>query len=187
MKLSSRAGLILLGVGAAGIISLSTAMPALAATATATLTGASSPTLQASTAPTWTQVLDGLDHNGLTASGTIDVVDGTGSAAGWSVSLGGAALTNGSYSLPQPSTASPATFSACDANSTCTLPTSNTGTGAVSYPFTVGTSAAKFYSATAGTGMGRATGTSSWAINIPGNAYAGSYTSTWTYSLNSAP
>jgi hypothetical protein len=179
--------LLMIGAGAAISFTIASAMPALAVNATATLTGAGSPAILSSTTPSWTQVLDGLDHNGITATSNVDVNDATGTGLGWNLTLSGAVLTSGGHTLGQPTTAAAATFSACDAGSTCTLPTSNVGVGTVTYPFTVGTSAAKFYSATATTGLGRMTGTNTWAINVPANSFAGTYNGAWVYSIVSAP
>jgi hypothetical protein len=162
------------------------ALPASAANATATLTGAASPAILASGTPSWSQTLDGLDHT-VNANGTVDVNDATGAGSGWNLTLSGAVLTSGAHTLAQPSTAAAATFSACDASSTCTLPTSNTGAGQVSYPFSVATTAAKFYSAIAATGLGRMTGTNSWTLSVLANNYAGTYTGSWVYSIVSGP
>lgn len=183
----TRVGTLVVATGAALAFGLALpAGPALAANATATLTGAASPVIASSTTPSWSQTLDGIDHT-VTATATVDVSDATGAGSGWNLTLSGAVLTSGSHTLSQPTTASAATFSACDASSTCTLPTSNTGTGAVSYPYTVATTAAKFYSANANTGMGRMTGTNTWSLSILGNAAAGTYTGAWVYSVVSGP
>jgi hypothetical protein len=187
MKLSTRLSILAVGAGTAITMTLATSLPAMATNATATLTGAGSPAIASSTTPSWSQTLDGLDHNGITATATVDVNDATGTGAGWNLTLSGAVLTSSGHTLGQPSTAAAASFSACDASSSCTLPTSNSGVGLVSYPFTVGTSAAKFYSATAGTGLGRSTGTNTWAINVPANSYAGTYSGAWVSSIVSAP
>jgi hypothetical protein len=187
MKLSTRLTILAVGAGTATTMTLATSLPVGAANATATLTGAGSPAILSSTTPTWSQTLDGLDHSGITATATVDVNDATGSGLGWNLTLSGAVLTSSGHTLGQPSTSAAASFSACDASSTCTLPTSSSGTGSVSYPFTVAASAAKFYSATAATGLGRSTGTDTWAIDVPANAYAGSYTGAWVYSIVSAP
>jgi hypothetical protein len=178
--LSTRLRLLTFGAGAAMTLTIATALPTLAANATATLTGAGSPALLSSTPPTWSLTLDGLDHSGLANNNTssVDVNDATGTGSGWNLTLSGAVLTNGSHTLAQPATAAAATFGACDAS---------TGAGQVSYPFTVGTSAAKFYSAIAGTGLGRMTGTNSWTITVPANAYAGTYSGAWVYSVVSGP
>jgi hypothetical protein len=47
--------------------------------------------------------------------------------------------------------------------------------------------AQKIYNAAANTGMGNQTVTASFRLSIPANTYAGSYSSTWTYSMASAP
>lgn len=172
--------------GAVLTLGLVTAAPALAANATATLTGAPSPVILVSTTPSWSQTLDGLDHT-QNSTATVDVEDATGTGLGWQLTLSGAVLTAGSHTLAQPSTASAASFPTCAASSSCTLPTSNVGTGAVSYPYSVNATASKFYSATAGTGLGQMTGTNSWALSIPGNAFAGNYSGSWVYSVTSGP
>jgi hypothetical protein len=188
--LSTRLRLLAIGAGTAMTLTIATALPALAANATATLTGAGSPALLSSVPPTWTLTLDGLDHNSLANSGTpstVDVNDATGTGSGWNITLSGAVLTSGSHTLGQPTTASAASF-VCDSGSTCTAPTSNTTPGTqVTYPFTVGVTAAKFYSANASTGLGRMTGTSTWTINVPASAFAGTYSGAWTYSIVSGP
>ena len=172
--------------GAVLTLGLITAPAALAANATATLTGAGSPAILSSTTPSWAQTLDGLDHT-VTATATVDVSDATGSGLGWNLTLSGAVLTSGGHTLAQPSTAAAASFPSCDASSSCTLPTSNVGTGSVSYPYTVGTTASKFYSATAGTGLGRMTGTNTWSLSIPASSFAGTYLGAWVYSVVSGP
>jgi hypothetical protein len=185
MTFSTRARLLALGASAAITLTIATALPALAANAQATLTGAGSPAILSSTTPTWAVTLTGLDQTPTTTA-TVDVNDATGTGAGWNLTLSGAVLTSGGNTLAQPSTAAAATF-VCDASSTCTLPTSNVGAGSVTYPFTVGTTAAKFYSATAATGLGRMTGTNTWSVSVPATAKAGVYQGAWVYSVVSAP
>ena len=186
MHLSQRRSALCGAALAAITLAAINVMPVAAANATATLTGAGSPAILSSTTPSWSQTLDGLDHNGITSSASVDVNDATGTGSGWNLTLSGAVLTSGSHTLAQPSTSAAATFT-CDASSTCTVATSNTGTGSVSYPFTVGTTAAKFYSANAATGLGRMSGPNTWALNVPANAFAGTYTGAWVYSIVSGP
>jgi hypothetical protein len=63
----------------------------------------------------------------------------------------------------------------------------------VSYPYslpagaTTAPTATKLFNAPLGSGMGDQTVTPTWTLAIPANAYAGSYTSTWTLSLVSGP
>jgi hypothetical protein len=76
---------------------------------------------------------------------------------------------------------------ACDSSVTCT-----TATNSITYPFVLpagGTAptAQKVYNAAANTGLGNQTVTAAFRLAIPANTYAGTYSSTWTYSLASAP
>jgi len=62
----------------------------------------------------------------------------------------------------------------------------------VAYPFPLpaaatAPTATRLYNVPAGTGMGDQTVTPKWTLAIPANAYAGTYTSTWTLSLVSGP
>lgn len=172
--------------GAILTLGLATAAPALAANATATLTGAGSPAILSSTAPAWSQTLDGVDHI-VNATATVDINDATGAGRGWNLTLSGAVLTSSGHTLAQPTTAAAAIFPSCDAGSTCTVPTPNVGVGSVSYPYTVTAVASKFYSARAATGLGRMTGTNTWRLAIPASSYAGAYTGSWVYSVVSGP
>ena len=178
--------ILAVAAGATLTLGIATAVPALAANATATLTGAGSPAILSSTTPAWLQTLDGLDHT-VNATATVDINDATGAGSGWNLTLSGAVLTSSGHTLAQPTTASAAAFPSCDASSTCTLPTSNVGAGAVSYPYTVTTTASKFFSATAATGLGRMTGTNTWALSVPATSIAGTYTGAWVYSVVSGP
>jgi len=79
---------------------------------------------------------------------------------------------------------------ACDTGSTCTAAT--VLGSKVSYPYTLpagatAPTATEMFDANTNTGMGNQTVTPTWALAIPANTYAGTYTSTWTVSLVSAP
>jgi hypothetical protein len=52
---------------------------------------------------------------------------------------------------------------------------------------TTAPTAAKVYNAAIGTGGGPLTLTLSFQLAIPANAYAGSYSSTWTFTIASGP
>src|SRR2546423_301852 len=52
---------------------------------------------------------------------------------------------------------------------------------------TTAPTAQKLYTAAVNTGMGNQTVSASFRLSVPGNTFAGTYTSTWTYSLVSAP
>jgi len=131
--------------------------------------------------------LTGLNLS-LTATEAIDISDATGSGTGWNVTGTSTTFTSGGNTLPTTATTiASAPSDACDTNSTCTL-----ATNAITYPYTLpagGTAptATKLYDATAGTGMGDQTVTPTWALAVPATTKAGTYTSTWTLTLASAP
>ena len=64
----------------------------------------------------------------------------------------------------------------CKAGNSCTAATSS----GITYPLTVNGTAAKFFNAALNTGLGKIDVTPTFAVSIPGNAYAGTYTSTVT-------
>lgn len=137
--------------------------------------------------------LNGTDQ---TDTGTLpmDVGDNTGSGNGWNITMTSTPFTTTtSGGLQQSLSASATTVQSaptdtCDAQVSCTP-----ATNSVTYPVTLGSTAAKIYNAaagtstTAGTGMGDQTVTPTFTVAIPANAYAGTYTSTWTISLVSGP
>ena len=113
----------------------------------------------------------------------IDVADLTGSGSGWNVQLSGTTFTTGSHTLAaNATTVQAAPSQACDTAGQCVLATTSVG-----YPFTLSTSAQKLFNATANTGMGSDTVTPTFQLAIPGSAFVGTYTSTWTFSLVSGP
>jgi hypothetical protein len=70
---------------------------------------------------------------------------------------------------------------------TCRLPTN-----AIAYPVTLpaattAPTAVKLYDAAAATGLGPSTVTLTFKLSVPPNAYNGSFSSTWTFSLVSGP
>jgi hypothetical protein len=76
---------------------------------------------------------------------------------------------------------------ACDSGASCTA-----ATNGVSYPYTLpagatAPTATKIFSAAANTGLGNQTATLVFQLAIPANAFAGNYSSTWTYTLGSGP
>ena len=176
---------------AAGCALLAVTAPARAATATAELTGGSLAFV--STPPNVTfpkTTLNGLVQT-LTAEQKIDVGDATGSGSGWNVTATSTTFTTGSHNLSTTATTIPSAPSvACDAGATgCTLATT---TGLVSYPYTLpaaatAPTATRMFNAEKNTGMGDQTVTPTWSLAIAPSTYAGTYTSTWTLSLVSAP
>jgi hypothetical protein len=169
---------------------LAVASPAGAATATATLSAGSLGFVSTPPNVTFSDTLNGLDQ---TASATqaIDVGDATGSGTGWNLTATSTTFTTGGGSPHLLSTTATtvggAPSVACDAGATCV-----TATNAITYPYTLpaaGTppTATKLYNAAANTGMGNQTVTPTWKVAVPASSYAGTYTSTWTISLVSAP
>ena len=121
---------------------------------------------------------------------TFDIGDATGSGAGWSVTATSTAFTSGADALPDTSTTVQAAPSvSCDASAaTCTGAFTT-----VSYPYVLPAAATappatKLFDAAVNTGMGDQTFTPTFSLTIPAGAVAaGTYTSTWTFSLVSGP
>ena len=120
------------------------------------------------------------------ASIALDIGDATGSGAGWNVQLSATTFTNTNGNTLSDSdfqvTGSSPPAVACDSTSSCTV-----ASLANLYPYTLSGTATKLLSAAVGTGMGDQTVTVPWTATIPANAYAGTYQSTWTFSLVSGP
>jgi len=161
-----------------------------ATTGTATLTAGSLGFRSAPPSVTFSDTLNGTNQ-AATATQAIDVSDATGSGTGWNVTGTSTTFTTGTHSLATTATTIASTPSvACDATVTCTLATVN---GAkVTYPYTLpaaatAPTATELFDASANTGLGDQTFTPTWSLAIPASTYAGSYTSTWTLSLVSAP
>jgi hypothetical protein len=65
-------------------------------------------------------------------------------------------------------------------------------TNSVSYPVTMPSgsgppTAIEVYNAAANTGIGSSTLTLTFGLTVPANAYAGTYSSTWTFTMSSGP
>jgi len=204
------------GVGASALL----AAPAQAGTcvtpAACSLTGTltlSAGTLNLTTDSTlgWSAALTGADLNlvdATTPDELYTVVDASGAAAGWHVTVAATTFTTGTVTL-----ANTGTFStngsitskttagyptaACTAGSTCTLPTHTTAP--TTFPVAITTAASAptpyvIYDANAGTGIGSiAIGGSGspapvgWWLTVPGNTTPGTYTSTISMTVISAP
>jgi hypothetical protein len=121
------------------------------------------------------------------ATGTILVDDATGAGAGWSVSATSTLFTRaGGATLPAGATVVTA-ISSTPMSGNCALP-SNT----FAYPITlpaapVAPAAVKIYGTPAATGLGPVQLDAGFQLEVPENAYAGSYTSTWTITIASGP
>ena len=159
---------------------------ALATAGTASITGGSL-SMTAPTTVAFSSTLNGTDQTAISPQ-AFDVLDQTGSAAGWNLTATSTTFTSGANTLSTAATTLPlAPSPSCDASVTCTTAVTN-----VSYPYTLpagptAPTATKMYNATASTGLGNQTAAASLNLAIPGTTKAGAYTSTWTYSLVSGP
>ena len=151
--------------------------------------GCSSGSLALETSPTVTFPSVTLDAYNATA--TIGVAftldDETGSGAGWNLNATSTTLgATGGKTLPtNATTITAASVSAATGN--CSLPTNG-----IAYPVTLPAAAtpptaATLFDAAAHTGQGPANVTLTASVALPGNAKAGSYSSTWTLALSSGP
>jgi hypothetical protein len=171
------------------LIMLGTAAVALAATTvafggtitpTATISGAAGMSLNLPANPSLTSTLDGTDQL-VSWSALLGIVDARGSGAGWNLTVSATSFSDGSgHSLAPGTVASVA--SVCRAGNSCTA-----ATNSVTYPITLSGTAAKFFNAAANTGLGKVDVTPTVDVSVPGNAYAGTYTSTVTLAAVTGP
>ena len=171
-----------------GVMALVLAAAAIAGTvtATATVTGAGSLALSNGATASISSTLDGTDQT-VSYSLPLTMNDFRGSGAGWNLTMTSTTFNNGTQTLATSASSIASVASACTAGGSCTNPTN-----AVTYPLTVpaaatAPTAVKVFNAAANTGMGRFTVTPSINVAIPGNAYAGSYTSTLTIAAVTGP
>jgi hypothetical protein len=174
-------------------------------TGTVTLT-AGTLTLTTSSSLTWAATLTGDNQSAVdvvTGDEQYTVNDATGSGAGWHVTTSATTFTNGTHTFSNTgtfvTTGSVTSISATTAPTatcvgTCTLPTNGT-----TYPVAITTAASSptpvtIYDTALNTGLGAIViGGSTqpdpvgWWVNIPASASAGSYTSTITMAMVSAP
>lgn len=132
--------------------------------------------------------LNGTDQT-VVATPMYDLVDSRASGAGWNVTLQSTTFTTGTSTMSAALTLTAPTWS-CDAASTCILP-GNTGAGAVAYPVSIplGGTAVKVLEASSGSGEGsfNTGATSTVRLMVPASALNGTYTSSWTYTIGTAP
>jgi hypothetical protein len=183
----SNARRLLAAVLLAGGALVATSLPAVAATATATLTGGTLGFVAAPANTGFNISLTGEDVVATTTQ-TFDVGDATGSGAGWNITATSTSFRAGSRTLPSTAvTVLSVPSVACDPGASCTA-----ATNGVSYPYTLpagvsAPTATKIFSAAANTGLGNQTVTLVFQLAIPASAFAGNYSSTWTYTLVSGP
>ncbi|HET9920331.1 MAG TPA: WxL domain-containing protein [Ktedonobacteraceae bacterium] len=127
--------------------------------------------------------LDGTDQT-LSYTLPVQLKDATGSGSGWNLQISATALSdgvNGHSALTQQVSAASAS---CVSGNHCTGATSATPP---SYPLVLSSTAQKFFSADANSGMGILNVSTSLQVLVPGNTYAGTYTTTLTLAVVSGP
>ena len=128
-------------------------------------------------------VLSGADQ---TYSYTLPVAmtDATGSNLGWNLTISSSQFTSGPDTL---STNASSITAVAITDGTGIAPTASTLSHDYTSPLPINATAAKFFSATAGTGTGSSTITPTIDVAVPAGTTAGSYTSTITVASVSAP
>jgi hypothetical protein len=161
-------------VGAAGALVLSGSAPAAL-------------TLTIGAAPSLSLTLTGADQAPSYAVGLTVANTGSGNGSGWNLTITSTQFTAGSHTLSTgASTISGISVGTCGGGG-CNQPSN-----AISYPVALpagspAPSAVKFFNAAAGSGKGTVTLTPTVQVTVPGNSYAGTYTSVLTISLASGP
>ena len=138
--------------------------------------------------PSFALTLNGLDQSASYMPG-LSVTDTRSTSSGWNLQITSTRFDDGSGdTLPTNASTVTGVTRACNTGSTCgTLPTTN-----VTYPFTVPAgstppTSVKLYNAASNTGSGILSVTPTVQVAVPGNAGAGSYTSTLTVTVASGP
>ena len=173
----------LLILGAVSALALMSAVAASAGTltTTATVSGTAGISLNLPAGPSITDTLDGTDQT-VSYAPLLGVVDARGTGAGWNLQISATTFSDGAGHTLAPGQVASAS-QACKAGSTCTLATSS----GITYPLTITTTAAKFFNAALNTGLGKVDVTPTINVAIPGNTYAGTYTSTVTLAAATGP
>lgn len=171
---------IIIGIAALALVASSAALAA-TLTATATVSGAAGISLTLPSAPSVSSTLDGTDQT-VTYAPALGVTDARGSGAGWNLTVSATNFSDGAGHTLAPGTIT-GVAAACKAGSSCTAASSS----GITYPLTVGGTAAKFFNAAVNSGLGKFDVTPTFSVSIPGNAYAGTYSSTLTLATVSGP
>ena len=172
--------LLILTCTAAAALAAATAALAGTIQPTATVTGTAGISLNLPSNPSISDTLDGTDQVA-SWSALLGIVDARGTGAGWNLTVAATTFSDGSGHTLAAGTLTGVT-AACRAGNSCTAPTNS-----VTYPMTLGSTATKFFNSAANTGLGKVDVTPSVDVAIPGNAYAGTYTSTVTLAAVSGP
>ena len=176
-----RQRIFIISIVAAVALVASTAALAGTLTATATVSGTAGVSLNLPSNPSISSTLDGTDQTA-SYSPVLGVVDARGTGAGWNLTISATDFSDGSGHTLAPGTVT-AAAQACHSGSSCTAATSS----GITYPLTISGTAAKFFNAAVSTGLGKVDVTPTIQVAIPGNAYAGTYTSTVTLAAATGP
>lgn len=170
---------IIIAITALALVA-STAALAANLTATGTVNGTAGISLNLPANPSFTNTLDGTDQTASFAP-VLGVVDARGSGAGWNLTVAATTFSDGAgHSLAAGTITG--VSAACKAGSSCTA-----ATNSISYPLTISATAAKVFNAALNTGLGKVDVTPTFSVSIPGNSYAGTYTSTVTLATATGP
>ena len=166
-------------------------LPASALAATATVTGTlsgSNLSLSTTAAPSFS---DNLDLGDQTPTYTVPATaqDSRGNGSGWNLTITSTQFSTGGAT---PNTLATNASSLTGVTSACITGTCTNPTNAITYPVAVpagatAPTAVKFFNAAAATGMGKFTITPTIGAFVPGNSFAGTYTSTLTLAIVSGP
>jgi hypothetical protein len=160
-----------------------------AVTGTATISGTTL-TLATPAPVQFVATLQGI-HQLVTAPQALDVMDRTGSGFGWNVSLTTTTFTTSGLDSPvrvlaDNSVSDLGASGACDVSEDCVL-ADNLAGSVVNIPAAdTAPDPVVILSAGSDTGMSDQTWTHSMQLALPGDAHAGNYSSTWTYTVGSA-
>jgi hypothetical protein len=173
----------LLIISALAATALTSAAAAVAGnlTATATVSGTAGISLDLPAGPSLTDTLDGSDQT-VSYAPALGVVDARGGGAGWNLQISATTFSDGSGHTLTAGQVSSVT-SACHAASTCTAASSS----GITYPLTMSGTATKFFNSALNSGLGKVDVTPTVDVLIPGNAFAGTYTSTVTLAATTGP
>ncbi len=141
--------------------------------------------LASGTTAGFTTTLTGADTTSAYTVSTTVANSGITIFSGWNLQVTSTTFTAGTHTLPTNATAITAVARGSCTGSVCP-------TNSVTYPVSVpagatAPAAVKWYNASAGTGTGTITLTPTFSTTVPGNSFAGTYTSTITLSVVSGP
>jgi len=171
---------IIIGMAAVALVAATAALAG-TLTTTATVSGAAGVSLNLPSNPSISDTIDGTDQT-VNYAPLLGVIDARGSGAGWNLQISATTFSDGSgHTLAAGSVAS--AIQACQGGGACTAPT-NSG---ITLPLAITTTPAKFFNAATTTGLGRFNVTPTVQVAIPGNSYAGTYTSTVTLAATTGP